>query len=72
MVWDLFGEIIHFINEKWRHYDLSTIRVREKKGMDGLTDVDKRTRTGVAYPMQVNGLLPLTDTGTRTRVHGQV
>ena len=25
-----------------------------------------RTLTGVAYPMQVNGLLPLMDTGART------
>ena len=41
----------------------------------GLTDADMQTRTGVAYPVQVNGLLPLmymgsigyTDMGARTR-----
>ena len=38
----------------------------------GLTDTDVWTRTGVAYPMQVNGLVPLTDTGTRVHGHGQV
>ena len=36
----------------------------------GLKDTDMRTQTGVAYPIQMNGLLPFTDTGTRTRVHG--
>ena len=30
-------------------------------------DADKRTRTGLAYPMQVNGLLSFTDTGGQTR-----
>ena len=34
MVWTLFGEIIHCINEKLRHYDVSTIRIRDKKGMN--------------------------------------
>ena len=33
-----------------------------------LTDADKRTRIGVAYHMQMNSFLPLTDTGTRTGV----
>ena len=32
-----------------------------------MTDVDKRTRTGVAYPMQVNGLFLFTDTGERSQ-----
>ena len=36
--------------------------------MYGLTDAYMRTQKGVAYPMQVNGLLPLTDTGPRTRM----
>ena len=36
----------------------------------GMTDADIWTRTGVAYSMQVNGLVPLADTSTRTRVHG--
>ena len=31
-------------------------------------DADKRTLTGVAYHMQVNGFLSLTDTGARTGV----
>ena len=34
-----------------------------------LTDADIRTRTDVAYPMQVNGLVLFMDTGTQTRVH---
>ena len=37
---------------------------------NGLTDAEIRTLTGIAYSMQCNGLLPLTDTGTRTWVHG--
>ena len=37
-----------------------------------LRDADIQMRTGVAYPMLVNGLLPLMDTGKQTRVHRQV
>ena len=32
-----------------------------------MTDADKRTRTDVAYSIQVNGLVPSTDMGERTR-----
>ena len=47
MIWALFSKIIHYINEKWRHYDVSTIRVRDKKGMNPshpCTDTGWRTR----------------------------
>ena len=32
----------------------------------GLTDADIRSQTGVAFAMQVNGLVPLKDTGAQT------
>ena len=36
------------------------------------TDMGIWAQTGVAYPVQVNGLVSFTDTGTQTRVHIQV
>ena len=30
VVWALFREIIHYINDKCHHYDVSTIRGRDK------------------------------------------
>ena len=76
MVSALFKGNIHCINKNSCNYDVSTICVRGGKGHapshslrgHGLTDVDILMRTGVAYNMQVNGLLPFTDTGTLTRM----
>ena len=34
------------------------------------TDTGARTRTGVAYPMQVNGVLPFMDTDIQAQIHG--
>ena len=67
----LFGEIIYYIIEKLHHYDISTTRVHHGKGQSTFpsVDMDIQTRTTVAYPMQVYGLLPFTDTGKRTRVY---
>ena len=43
-----------------------SIRVCTRDDGRGYTDADKCSF------VQVNGLVPLADTGTRTRVHGQV
>ena len=72
MVLTLFGEIIHYIIEKSRHYDVSITRVRHGKDQVPshlCADTGWQTRTGVAYPMQVIGLLPFMETGKRTQVH---
>ena len=42
-----------------------SIRVRTAT-VHGMTDAVIRTRTGVAYSMQVNGLVPSMDMGART------
>ena len=78
MVLTLFGENITYINEKSRNFDpcpsLKGSSTFPSVSASGLTDADMRTQTGVAYPIQVNGILPFTDTGIRTWVdgHGQV
>ena len=51
---------------------LPSVSVVEKVSVygNGLTDADIQTWIGVAYSMQANGLVLVTDMDKRTRVHG--
>ena len=72
---------MHYIIEKWSYNakrlyhtcrSLNTLCSFPSGYGHRLRDAEIRTRTGVAYHMQVNDqwLVPSTDTGTRTLVHG--
>ena len=67
MAWTLFGEIIHHLlhmkNEVIMTF-LTSVSVIER-----VWTLPIHVRKRVAYPMQVNGLLPFTNKGKRTRVN---